>query len=817
MSLCMRPAPIVSALVAAAALLSSPGRAGAIDPPELDSIAEGVLVLDGRYGCPSGVDQLPGGTWNCPDGPNSVINESINLLRRTEVIQDEYDVMIFLSDFDQNLGDALAFYAPILNYVEGTGRPVTRGPQTQQLAGIVDMNDVNKFPADFDAYYAGSLSFFDVLGQEVEHQYGAFLALEWTQADGSPGDESILLGRSFAHWSFWFDTDGSVMEGNKWRDEGDGTFFSVDPDGGFAPIDQYLWGFRPADEVPPFFVITDFEPEDVEPQTLRLLDPRECGDDLDCPETQAGLNLQICRRTPCEVDNPEVDPTHSSDCDPGVACEETAHLRTPFLTQHECQVEVGECAIQIDRNTGASFGVTVEGTRHDFTIDDIIATNGERWPDFFDAPKVTKELFVFITRPRELPIPTTECVEGSFERVVKMRKEWTRYFYRTTDFRGRAITHADVVEDMPLWEWGLVSRSGLDPLDASERWTGDDLGDELTTIATAPVACRDDEDCEDGQPCRQGSCQGTRSGLRVVTLGPSSRIVSPRLKFHAADYDAARISLQADAGTAGRLYWSTETPPSFDEEHSVRFPVPADGKRHVTTASLHGVPGWEGDITGLAIAPGDTAATFTLDRVELVDLELQGYCGGAVADPRIPCFARTCVRDEPRSESCSPTCEPGFECRDGACQLPEACAEDCECDPDFHCADAPACPNGEACIDVVPDRDQDGYLDEIDNCPRLPNGDQRDGNHDGFGDACEDYDADGAPNAIDNCPTVVNGRQTDEDGDGVGDECDEDFHGRAAGCAVGRADGATPGLALGLAVLGLAALGARRPRITRRR
>lgn len=793
---------VLSGLVPAVAL--------AIEPPELDSFAEGIVVLDGQYGCRGGVDELPDGTWNCPDGPGPVLYNSLNLMFETEVVTDEYDVIIFISDFDQNLGDALAFYQPFVNYIDGLGRQVDFPLNEQVLAGIVDMNDVNKFPADFDASYAGASSFFDVLGQEVEHQFGAYLDLDWTQDDGTPGPRDILMGRSGSHWSFWMDTDGSVMEGSKWRDEGDGTFFAVDPDGGFAPLDQYLWGLRPPDEVPPFFVITGFEPEAVEPATIRLLDPDECDIDRDCEETQAGLSRYICHRTPCEIDNPDLDPTFSSDCEEGEICALTEHERPPYLSRNECQTEVGECAIQIDENTAAYYGITVEGTRRNFTIDDVIATNGARDPDFFEAPKFTRELFVLVTRPRELPAPTAECVEGSFEKVVNMRQQWNRYFYRTTEFRGRAITRIELVDDMPLWDWGLLSRDGLDPLDASERWTSESLAEDLTTIATPAMTCRNDDDCDEGQPCRSGKCMGTGTALRVVTTGPESRIVSPDMLFHAEDYDAARIALRASAGTAGRLYWSTATPPAFDEEHSVAFPLPGDGERHVTTAALHGAPGWEGDVTALAIAPANTAATITIDRVELVDLEIPSFCGGAVDDPRVPCVARSCVRDEPRVETCTPACDPGFECRDAACQLPEACAEDCECDAGFHCEDAPPCPNAEACVEVVPDRDQDGYLDDFDNCPRLPNVDQRDGNHDGFGDACEDYDADGTTNALDNCPTVVNARQTDDDEDGIGDACDADFHGKAGGCTAAPGPGGEAGAGLTLLLLGLAASRRRR-------
>ncbi len=63
-----------------------------------------------------------------------------------------------------------------------------------------------------------------------------------------------------------------------------------------------------------------------------------------------------------------------------------------------------------------------------------------------------------------------------------------------------------------------------------------------------------------------------------------------------------------------------------------------------------------------------------------------------------------------------------------------------------------------------PDADQDGVLDDVDNCPGKANKDQLDGDGDKVGDAC------------DNCPLVSNPDQKDSDGDaatgGGGDACD---------------------------------------------
>jgi hypothetical protein len=74
-------------------------------------------------------------------------------------------------------------------------------------------------------------------------------------------------------------------------------------------------------------------------------------------------------------------------------------------------------------------------------------------------------------------------------------------------------------------------------------------------------------------------------------------------------------------------------------------------------------------------------------------------------------------------------------------------------------------------------RDEDNFLDGLDNCPGVANNSQSDGDGDGLGDACDnvagpDDDGDGVENSIDNCPTTANPLQTDIDNDGIGDACD---------------------------------------------
>ena len=84
------------------------------------------------------------------------------------------------------------------------------------------------------------------------------------------------------------------------------------------------------------------------------------------------------------------------------------------------------------------------------------------------------------------------------------------------------------------------------------------------------------------------------------------------------------------------------------------------------------------------------------------------------------------------------------------------------------------------------DRDNDGIIDQADNCPDVPNPNQKDGPPaDGTGDAC-DFDGDndgicdpGVPvntqcTGTDNCPLVANHDQLDTDKDSSGNVCDPD-------------------------------------------
>jgi len=149
------------------------------------------------------------------------------------------------------------------------------------------------------------------------------------------------------------------------------------------------------------------------------------------------------------------------------------------------------------------------------------------------------------------------------------------------------------------------------------------------------------------------------------------------------------------------------------------------------------------------------------------------------------------------------SCLGGLFCDEGSakCLAPGQCSVSAQCDG----AKKEIC-YGSFC---ATDTDGDGVPDGVaakDNCPTVANADQKDGDGDGWGDACDcgpaeksvhpfaneicsngvnedcdglvdegcppDADKDGVTDAIDNCPLVANSDQADLNKDGFGEACE---------------------------------------------
>jgi hypothetical protein len=100
---------------------------------------------------------------------------------------------------------------------------------------------------------------FEILGHEVGHRWLARLRVR------EPGGTAsgALLGRGGVHWSFFLDSDASVLEGNDIAPAGRGLFETTAIARGFSALDLYAMGLAAPEEVAPFFYVAeadDFRP-----------------------------------------------------------------------------------------------------------------------------------------------------------------------------------------------------------------------------------------------------------------------------------------------------------------------------------------------------------------------------------------------------------------------------------------------------------------------------------------------------------------------------------------------------------------------------
>ena len=186
---------------------------------------------------------------------------------------DDFDTLVVFTDFPVALagGAAAALYIPVSSNVSGIN--LSRDGQFEEafdfsaeygsagrLKGVILMGNADAMPDDpLDPDYNGGLSVLNVLGQEALHQFGAFVNF---RHEGEL--RSDLLGRADAHWSFFFHTHGSDLEGNLWTQTPDPRdFTSAAAFGSFSQLDEYLMGLRlPRQITEPYFLITDPQPLD---------------------------------------------------------------------------------------------------------------------------------------------------------------------------------------------------------------------------------------------------------------------------------------------------------------------------------------------------------------------------------------------------------------------------------------------------------------------------------------------------------------------------------------------------------------------------
>lgn len=189
--------------------------------------------------------------------------------------EDAYDFVVIFHDYELPIEDSgFAFYAGVRNYVQGVG-PNPLGFEEAnifdfgrdlgssfRLQGLIYMGELDKYPDDpaqrIDRDEGVSVNTtLSILAHEAGHRFLTRTLLFDEEAGAYAAD---LLGRQGSHWSFFFNSEGSFLEGAKILDHGPGAspfrFESTEVFRRYSELDLYLMGLLPAEQVPPSFFVS---------------------------------------------------------------------------------------------------------------------------------------------------------------------------------------------------------------------------------------------------------------------------------------------------------------------------------------------------------------------------------------------------------------------------------------------------------------------------------------------------------------------------------------------------------------------------------
>ncbi len=167
---------------------------------------------------------------------------------------DQYDFMVIFSNFDFAMPEtnARAFYHEVKNSTQGIGKLLFNNSDlygSTKLQGTIDMGNISNVISN--PITTGFDDTIDTLAHEQMHRWGASIKFR----DPYGNDSTALQGKDGTHWSFLLDSEASVLYGNDWTDNGDGTFTSTGGGKYYSPLDLYLAGFYDSTQVPQILLI----------------------------------------------------------------------------------------------------------------------------------------------------------------------------------------------------------------------------------------------------------------------------------------------------------------------------------------------------------------------------------------------------------------------------------------------------------------------------------------------------------------------------------------------------------------------------------
>jgi hypothetical protein len=254
------------------------------------------------------------------------------------------------------------------------------------------------------------------------------------------------------------------MEGNEWRDNGDGTFTTLDESRRYGFLDQYLMGLRSAQSVGPLWIATNVEPLLTGATTFASTfgrtnnAVRDSAQNFGVPDHYVGFRMAFGSSTYLwsfsTVPITESGRTEEGP-DPTVAST-PINLKdyTEYMTNKSYSVRmVPDSPPQsrhFDSDTGKFTGdnIVFRAGRLDLSVTDIIEAEGERLPPVETSQKSFRSAFVLLV-PRG-----KEPLDADIARVEAIRKGWEGFFSKAADGRATMSTSlafglSSVTEQLP--------------------------------------------------------------------------------------------------------------------------------------------------------------------------------------------------------------------------------------------------------------------------------------------------------------------------------------------------------------------------------
>ncbi|MCZ2077260.1 MAG: hypothetical protein LC130_19960 [Bryobacterales bacterium] len=184
---------------------------------------------------------------------------------------DAYDYLVIYNSVLDERGrpvqagnNAVAYEVTIRNNRSGYGDgPIDVGREfgsPYRLQSVLNLGPLSQYPSNPHSIVEARAVSRDTPMTVLAHEAGhLFLAYASVRDPLNPGARP-MLGRQGAHWAFTFNSEASLLEGNRIEDRGatadpDSRFLTTKTVEGFSPLDQYLMGFRAAEEVSPTFLV----------------------------------------------------------------------------------------------------------------------------------------------------------------------------------------------------------------------------------------------------------------------------------------------------------------------------------------------------------------------------------------------------------------------------------------------------------------------------------------------------------------------------------------------------------------------------------